>query len=118
MAAAGPVAEFLAKGFTFPCACCLKLWRAQARGVEACEAAMSGKDCGGPVAGMSYPLYEGPLNDAALATHCFICGERAAEAVTSVSQPTRFIGICAKHAPAIDRLVVASDLVRKRASHG
>lgn len=101
------VAELLAKGYAFPCACCKKLWRAHERGAEACEAAMGGQDCGGPVAGMSFPLYEGPLTTASLATRCCFCGEPAVEAVTSTQQPTRFVGICKRHLPTIDRLVVA-----------
>jgi hypothetical protein len=110
--------KFMAQGYAFPCACCAKLWRAMARGMETCEAVFGNQDCGGPVSGMSYPLYEGPLSESALATYCCFCGERAAEAVTSVCQPTRFVGICSRHAPTIDRLVVATELSRRRVSNG
>ena len=100
----------MAQGFAFPCACCKKLWRAKARGMDACEAALSSQDCGGPLSGMSFPLYEGPLTAQTIATRCFFCGEPAVEAVTTPAQPTTFVGVCKKHVPGLDRLVVESDL--------
>jgi hypothetical protein len=88
--------------------------------MDACEAALTGLDCGGPVAGMSFPLYEGPLTLDGIARHCCFCGGPAVEAVTSQKQPTRFVGLCRKHLPAIERLVVVSELTRrpKEAAHG
>lgn len=113
------VKRFLAKGYAFPCACCEKLWSAQARGMDACEAALSGQDCGGPIAGMSFPLYQGPLTIQSLATRCFICGEPADEAVTTPAQQERFVGVCKRHVPTLDRLVVDEDLhIIRRAAGG
>lgn len=109
---------FLAEGYAFPCATCQKLWRARERGMEACEAALGGLDCGGPISGQSFPLYEGPLTPQALATHCFFCGDQAAEAVTTPEQPTRFVGVCKRHIPTLDRLVVDRDLRVRRAASG
>jgi hypothetical protein len=106
-----PVQKFLREGFAFPCACCKRLWRAKAQGFDQCEVAfMPGKDCGGPMAGMSFPLYEGPLTITSLATRCFRCGERAVEAVTSRKNPDRYVGACKVHVPTLDRLVPVEDL--------
>jgi hypothetical protein len=108
------VRKFLREGFAFPCACCKRLWRAKAQGFDTCEVAfMPGKDCGGPMAGMSFPMYEGPLTISSLATMCFRCGNPAVEAVSSRQQPTRLIGACKKHVPTLDRLVPMGEDPRK-----
>ena len=105
----------MAEGFAFPCACCQKLWRAKSRGLDVCEVALGELDCGGPVSGMSFPLYEGPLTPQSIGTTCFVCGERAAEAVTTPAQPEAFVGICKRHLPVLDKMVVKLDLhVRRR----
>lgn len=62
------------------------------------------------MAGMSFPLYEGPLTLQSLATSCFRCGRQAAEAVTSAQQPERFVGICKKHLPMIEALLPDEEL--------
>jgi len=104
------VQRFLREGFAFPCACCKRLWRAKAKGFDMCEVAfMPGKDCGGPMAGMSFPMYEGPLTITSLATMCFRCGAPAVEAVTSRQQPDRFVGVCKKHLPSLERLIPVED---------
>ena len=102
------VREALREGYAFTCAMCQKLWWAKAKGLDkriGCQAAVLGQSCGGPMAGMSFPLYEGPLTESALATSCFRCGQPADEAVTSRLNPTRFIGVCKRHLPTLDRLV-------------
>lgn len=81
--------------------------------MDACEASLSSQDCGGPISGMSFPLYEGPLSLAQLATLCMRCGRPATRVASSQAQPERFIGICDFHAPMLDGLVVAEDLARK-----
>jgi len=110
------VKQFLAEGFAFPCACCHSLWRAKAKGMDVCEAALSSKDCGGPMSGMSFPLYEGPLTPQSIATTCFFCGDRAAKTVTTNAQPTTYVGVCKRHLPTLDRLVVERDLRFKKVS--
>jgi hypothetical protein len=83
--------------------------------MDACEAALGELDCGGPPSGQSFPLYEGPLTAQTMATTCFFCGDQAAEAVTTAAQPERFVGVCKRHLPGLDRLVVERDLrVNKR----
>jgi len=104
------VQRLLREGFAFPCACCQKLWRAKAKGFDQCEVAfMPGQDCGGPMSGMSFPLYEGPLTPTILATRCFRCGEQAVEAVSSRHQPTRFVGACKVHLSDLESLMPVQD---------
>lgn len=111
----GAVEQFMREGYAFPCACCKKLWRNKAKGLDQCEAAQLGERCGGPVAGMSFPLYEGPLSLHAMATRCMRCGEPASEAVDSWDTPLRFVGICKRCAPMLDdRLVPVDSVVRGR----
>jgi len=88
---------FMAQGYAFVCATCEKLHRAHNSGfTDGCEAALSGKDCAGPIVGGNFPLYEGPLTKEALATMCFRCGKEADIAV----QPKtggQMIGACKAH---------------------
>lgn len=72
---------------------------------------MKGEDCGGPIAGRAFPLYEGPLNLATLASHCFRCGQGPLRAslgdkiIEMPADPGRMLGICKRHLPILDRLV-------------
>lgn len=96
----------MGEGYAFPCACCKKLWRNRAKGIDGCEAAQLGERCGGPLVGMSFPLYEGPLTPQTIATTCMRCGDPADEAVDSWDTPGRFVGVCKKHAPMLDDRMV------------
>lgn len=82
-------------GMGFVCATCLKLERGLNQGKETCEAGLRGLSCAGPISGMGYPQYEGPLSRAALANHCFRCGEVAA---CGFQTPQGIIGACSLHA--------------------
>lgn len=105
------VQQLLMEGYAYPCACCKKMWIAKARGYSQChDAFVRGIDCGGPMSGMSFPRYDGPLTVTHLATHCFRCGETAVEAVSSRLNPDRLIGVCKKHLPTLDRLIPSEDL--------
>jgi hypothetical protein len=61
-------------GMSAVCAWCLKYWRARERdqkpGAWRCQAT---KPCGGPMQGMAFPEYEGPL-EGNLASVCYVCG--------------------------------------------
>lgn len=94
-------------GFAFPCAMCTKLHRMMDRGLLKCEEAVQeGGDCAGPLDGKSFPLYEGPLDREAIASHCIRCGKpqgvdgkgflrhEAADGGT--------VGLCAYHKPLVD----------------
>ena len=112
MSADSAVQEALAEGYAFPCACCKKLWRAKAVGYRGgCEAQMKGEECSGPVSGRAFPLYEGPLTLATLASHCFRCGDgplsgsRGDKVIEMPSDPGRQLGLCKRHLPMLDRMV-------------
>jgi hypothetical protein len=87
-------------GYGFTCSMCAKLWRNMERGVQAgCEAATSKRECGGPVVGKPFPLYEGPLSDSAHAAHCFCCGkpgEHGDRSVEVEGSRRRFL-LCSEH---------------------
>jgi hypothetical protein len=94
------------KGFGFVCANCDQFWRGVEAGVDLarwrCAAVVAQKPCGGPLAGMSFPEYQGPLKER-LEHHCFVCGAesfalvdvRAARTPEAVRQ--RMVGVCEKH---------------------
>ena len=62
--------------FSFVCLSCNRLREAREKdpGAERCLAALEGKECGGPLVGMSFPHYAGPL-EGALHKVCFVCGK-------------------------------------------
>lgn len=101
-----PVEQLLALGFAFPCACCTRLWRARAKGLDGCGPLLPrGQVCAGPIGGYSFPLYQGPLNREAIAMRCFRCGGPAYEAVSSTYNPEVLVGVCKDHVFALERLV-------------
>jgi hypothetical protein len=110
------VARALMEGYAFPCACCRKLWRARDRGSDVCEAGLTNQACGGPVIGLAFPLYEGPLTPQALATLCFRCGKPASKFIETQSSPGRYLGLCKRHEPLLNRIVPVDDLVRRPAA--
>ena len=90
------VQMFLAEGYSFICATCEKLHRARATGYTAgCEAQMLRLDCAGPISGMDFPLYEGPLTKATKATICYRCGDQAQHAIQVKSGA--MVGACDEH---------------------
>jgi len=101
-----PIKALLRQGYAFPCSYCKRMWAARERGLNSCrEMLPRGAECGGPIGGYSFPLYEGPLTRSAIALHCFRCGEPAKEAVSSIHNPDVLVGVCAAHALMLERLV-------------
>lgn len=88
------VAEARAKGVGFVCANCLKFWRGTADGGDQCEAAKSNKECGGPLVGLGFPEYEGPLAGY-VSNFCFACGERSRYAARG--KCGNLVGVCENH---------------------
>ena len=68
------VAGAVAKGVSFVCATCDKFWWGVQHGLDGCKASHEGKSCAGPVRGMSYPEYEGPLKGN-LKRFCYATGK-------------------------------------------
>ena len=74
--------EMLVKdGVSFVCAMCNQLHEAISRGTcdKGCIVAQTGGRCGGPLMGMSFPDYSGPLRDGVASymhNFCFVCGAK------------------------------------------
>ena len=108
------VQEAMADGYAFPCAYCKKLWFARSMGYQGgCEAELKGLACGGPVVGLGFPLYDGPLTDEHLASHCFRCGagplrgpagDKVIEVAPRPGTRGRKLGLCKRHLPLVDRI--------------
>jgi hypothetical protein len=97
--------------FAFPCAMCHKLHRNMDRGLMVCEERDVG-DCAGPLAGQSFPQYEGPLDSEAIASHCIRCGMPEAQDRKAPDRDGRFlrhrsadggtVGLCSYHKALVD----------------
>jgi len=99
------VKHLMALGFAFPCACCEKLWRKFDAGRHPskelyCEGFDLGLTCGGPVAGLSFPHYEGPLTRQTIAMSCYHCG-KPANKIFQADLDGGYVGACNEHAKAL-----------------
>lgn len=90
-------------GLSFVCAMCEHWWRAKEERKERCVAAENGQDCGGPVVGMTFPQYKGPLDRSAWTEFCFMCGEDSMAAI-EVNGSLRMLGVCKRHAELVGHL--------------
>lgn len=100
--------EALAKGYAFPCAMCVKLHWSIDRGLTQCRAAVDQKECGGPLAGLAFPEYEGPLTREMIAKLCFRCGKPASKLVEGNRGPG-YVGVCKRHLPVLTRVMETGD---------
>lgn len=94
----------LKEGYAFPCAMCVKLYWGKERGLDECRAGFEKKVCGGPLSGLGFPEYEGPLTRHSLATLCFRCGQPASKVVEGNRGPG-LVGVCKKHLPVLTRVM-------------
>lgn len=78
----------------FTCAHCLKFWWGVENGVEGCKAVHEKKPCGGPISGMAYPEYEGPLKGY-LDRYCFVCGKKSE--MVAQADSGGLVGVCSDH---------------------
>ena len=95
-------------GLAYVCALCLKWKRARDRGETQCEAALAGKPCGGPLARMTFPEYEGPLEKAEWSNFCFRCGEPSTAGVQVPGQ-FKVLGICDKHLDMLENMTLKDE---------
>jgi hypothetical protein len=86
------------KGVGYICANCTKFWRGIERGQAQCMALFERKPCGGPMSGMTFGEYEGPLPRSVFPSICFVCGVEAVMGV-KVGDSRELIGVCADHEP-------------------
>jgi hypothetical protein len=70
------VAGAVATGVSFVCATCDHFWWGIERGLPHCKAHVDRVACGGPITGLAYPRYSGPLVGN-LRHFCFATGEAA-----------------------------------------
>jgi len=97
------IVKAVRSGVAFPCAMCLNWWRAKEEKKESCMVFTGGKPCGGPMAGMAFPMYKGPLVDSNWTDFCFVCGEEVVAAV-EVKGSDRMLGVCKKHVGLLEKL--------------
>lgn len=92
----------MAGNVSWVCAHCHKFWWGVQNLLDKCKAAVQNVPCGGPVARMAFPEYEGPLTPEAIANHCFVCGEDS-DAVIEVPPGKKknlsggMVGACKTH---------------------
>lgn len=94
--------KLMSMGFSFICANCVKLHVGLSRGEEHCSYALRGRHCGGPIVGLTFPEYEGPLTRPRIASVCFRCGDDSTKLVEVKGKG--FVGACDKHIKMIDMM--------------
>ena len=87
-------------GLSFICANCENFWWSYEKKLDKCRVHYIGDRCGGPLVGMAFPKYKGPLI-AAMSSFCFVCGN-AAELSVSIGK-VKCLGVCKKHSEMIDK---------------
>jgi len=98
----------LAEGYAFPCAMCVHLHWARDRGLDQCRVGYEGKECGGPLSGLGFPEYQGPLTRELIAKLCFRCGQPASKVVEGNKGPG-LVGVCKRHLPVLSRVMEEGD---------
>ncbi len=73
--------ELMSTGLVFVCATCSRY-----------EDSGCNEECGGPLKGLAYPRYDGPVT---LANWCYVCGDEADAAL--VPNGAGPVGCCRKH---------------------
>lgn len=84
------------RGVSYVCANCTKFWRGIEAGQAQCVSLNEGKRCGGPISGMTFPEYQGPLSRNTFPSICFVCGVEAIAGVR-VGDSSELIGVCTDH---------------------
>lgn len=111
------VAEAVAGGLSPLCATCEHYWEGRDRNPDLPLCKMAGLDsnpggkplCGGPLKGMSFPRYKGPMGEEMIQSVCFMTGDQAAYGVRlGSSAGARLLGISAGRLPAFADQVMRS----------
>lgn len=85
----------MSKGLGFACAHCDNYWWGVDQGLRHCKAHEERRDCAGPLAGMAFPEYRGPLKGH-LVRFCFVCGVQPIAAAVARAGGGR-VGVCQTH---------------------
>lgn len=88
-----PILQVMRDGVSFTCAHCTKFWWGVDRGAEGCKARVEGKECAGPLGGLAFPEYEGPLKGNEL-KFCFMCGKPPDAAARAKDANDARVGVC------------------------
>lgn len=93
------IAIAVESGLSIMCATCFKYWDARDRGVPGHRCTAPVGSCGSPIAGMSFPLYVGPVTE--FDRWCFVCGGtpeyRVVVPLVVPKRPNRKFAVCGKH---------------------
>lgn len=95
------VKQEIDRGVSPVCATCTWWHKTIDFGLSNCADLHKG-ECGGPIGGNDFPLYDGPMSQ--LDKHCFACIKSADFVIKPVAK-TRFIGVCLAHLGMVDRFV-------------
>ncbi len=103
-----PILKVLQSGVSFVCAHCEHFWW----GIDnkhsgGCKAVFDQVECSGPIRGLAFPHYEGPLKDQ-LANYCFVCGHDP-DAVAVARNGGARVGVCDKHIEVIEKFTVPGE---------
>lgn len=102
------VRKLVESGYSYVCASCYRLHDGLVRNLGRCTAP---GECAGPISGMDYPLYVGPLSSSEIASRCFRCG---APSVSVVLRGVRGgVGVCGQHVAMLRSMVAVDALVRR-----
>ena len=99
--------KVLQAGTGFVCAHCENFWWGADHGHRGCKAVHDAVECSGPIRGLAFPYYKGPL-DGQLEQYCFVCGhEPDATAVARVGGAR--VGVCDKHIKLLETFSVPGE---------
>ncbi len=84
------------KGVGYICANCVKFWWGIEKGHAQCKALFERTKCGGPMAELAFPQYEGLIPREKFPTLCFVCG-READAAVHIHGVEDMVGVCKEH---------------------
>jgi len=86
------VQNALNKGFPITCATCRYLYKGLNENKEDCGKS----DCGGPLSGKGFPLYDGQITKTNFPNICLICGDNKVTHLILVNDNDKF-GLCDQH---------------------
>jgi hypothetical protein len=97
-------------GFAFVCACCTRLTSGSSV-VRETNCGMT--DCGGPLRGRSFPMYQGPMSRQSMATLCFRCGVKAKWLIQTADGG--YLAVCRDHSIMLPLKPVEGQFVERSA---
>jgi len=86
--------RFMKQGYSFVCSCCERM-APTGENSASCRDALGDGECGGPLSGMSFPSYRGPLSRQSIASLCFRCGKDSTNLVEA--KDGGMVGACDEH---------------------